>query len=171
MKTIKKAAKVWYLELMNPKATLPSDKDLRIEKQENIDLHDYREKYKLIGGPWNWANRLILPEAELEAILKDPANRIYYLYYKGRFSGYFELDTHDSNNIEVVYFGLAPGFIGKGFGKKMMQALIALAGEQKAKRLWLHTCEFDSPRALEFYQKSGFKIYKETIEDQVIIIN
>ena len=170
MKTIKKAAKVWYLELMNPKAVLPADKDLQIVKQENIDLQDYREKYKLIGGPWDWANRLILSEAELKEILKDPANQIYYLYYKGRFSGYFELDAHTSNNMEVVYFGLAPDSIGKGLGRKMMQALIALAGEQKAKRLWLHTCEFDSPRALDFYLKSGFKIFKETVEDQIIII-
>jgi hypothetical protein len=30
--------------------------------------------------------------------------------------------------------------------------------------VWVHTCHFDDPRALAFYQRSGFRPYKCAIE-------
>jgi hypothetical protein len=29
-------------------------------------------------------------------------------------------------------------------------------------RLWLHTCDFDSPAALPFYKKAGFRVFEES---------
>jgi hypothetical protein len=31
-------------------------------------------------------------------------------------AGHFELNTDSEFNVEIAYFGLAPKFIGKGFG-------------------------------------------------------
>ena len=168
MKIIYKPAKVWYLELKNPNTDYQLNPDFKVEKQFPVDTSNYRKIYKEVGGPWDWANRLVMPESELQAVLSDPKNEIYYCYYKGDFAGYFELDTH-TQDFELVYFGLSPNFIGKGLGKEMMQSVIKVAQGQNAPRLWLHTCEFDSPQALNFYLKSGFSIYDEKIEDQTII--
>ena len=106
---------------------------------------------------------------DLQKLLDDENNEIYYAFYQGKFCGYFELDCH-SPDIELVYFGLKPDFIGKGLGKQLMQAVFRATAAHNYKRLWLHTCEFDSPQALDFYLKSGFHIFDEKVEDQTIII-
>jgi GNAT superfamily N-acetyltransferase len=168
MKIIYKPAKVWYLEIKDPKTNHESNPDFSVEKQFPVDIANYRAIYKEVGGPWDWANRLVIPESELQSVLNDSKNEIYYCYYKNQFAGYFEIDTH-SHDFELVYFGLSPKFIGKGLGKQMIQSVIKIAQVQNAPRLWLHTCEFDSPQALKFYLKSGFTIYDEKIENQTII--
>ena len=169
MQTIRKPAKVWYLELKHPKADGPHSADFRFEKVFPVEQKNYRAIYKEVGGPWDWSNRLAITEAELQAVLSDPKNSIYYCYYKEEFAGYFELDTH-TQDFELVYFALSPKFIGKGLGRQMMQSVIETAEKANAPRLWLHTCEFDSLQALAFYLKSGFSVYNETIEDQLIIV-
>jgi len=168
MKVIHKPAKVWYLELKPQNIKGADSSDFSIKKIFPVDVNNYKNIYKEVGGPWDWANRLAMTDDKLQAILKDEKNEIYYCYYKGTFAGYFEIDTH-TNDIELVYFGLSPKFIGKGLGKQMMQSVISKANQANAPRLWLHTCEFDAPQALKFYLKSGFSIYNERIEDQTII--
>ena len=59
-----------------------------------------------------------------------------------------------------------PEYLGKGLGRFLMNEAILAAKLLNADRIWLHTCEFDSPKALDFYQKNGFEIYKETVEDE-----
>ena len=168
MKIRHKAAKVWYLEIRNPKTRVIEDPDFKILKQFPVEFEQYRKIYTEVGGQWNWANRLILNYIELKSILDDPENEIYYCYYKGAFVGYFELDLH-KEDVELVYFGLSPNYIGKGLGNIMIQGVIRKVQQLNSPRLWLHTCEFDSPQALSFYIKSGFVVFNEKIETQVII--
>jgi len=168
MNIIYKKAKVWYLEIRNPQKQEVSKVDLKIEKQFPVALKYYKEVYKKVGEPWDWSNRLVMDEKKLRILLDDSKNEIYYAYFEGKLAGYFELDTHH-DDMELVYFGLTPPFIGKGLGKAMMQQILEIVNRREATRLWLHTCEIDSPQALKFYQKSGFKIYDEKIENQTII--
>ena len=168
MKIIYKPAKVWYLEIKNPNTKLKPSPDFKVEKQFPVDLANYRDVYREVGEPWDWANRLTMDENDLRTHLNDSKNEIYYAYYQDEFCGYFELDCH-KQDIELVYFGLSPKFIGKGLGKLLMQAVFQEAASHNCPRIWLHTCEFDSPQALKFYLNSGFRIYDEKIEDQTII--
>ena len=39
-----------------------------------------------------------------------------------------------------------------------------IAWSHPIKRLWLHTCTFDHPAALAFYQRSGFRPFRRQIE-------
>ena len=41
-------------------------------------------------------------------------------------------------------------------------SVVAGPDAQPTKRLWLHTCDFDSPAALPFYKKAGFRVFEET---------
>lgn len=168
MKISYKPAKVWYLELLNPKAKDLKKEGFRIEIQKRINIHEYKQRYREVGETWDWANRLVMDENLLQAHLDDAKNEIYYAYYQDEFCGYFELDCHQQD-IELVYFGLSPKFIGKGLGKLLMQAVFQKAASHNCPRLWLHTCELDSPQALEFYLKNGFLIFDEKFEDQTII--
>ena len=64
-------------------------------------------------------------------------------------------------SVEIVYFGLAPAFIGKGFGGYLLScALKAAWAIPGAKRVWLHTCTLDHPNAIKNYEARGLTMYK-----------
>jgi GNAT superfamily N-acetyltransferase len=74
--------------------------------------------------------------------------------------GYFELEQQTQGNVEVAYFGLLPQFVGKGLGGQLLTAAVSRAWELGARRVWVHTCDLDHPRALENYQARGFRVFK-----------
>jgi hypothetical protein len=45
-----------------------------------------------------------------------------------------------------------------------MQNGLELAWKKSIKRLWVHTCTIDHPRALQFYMRSGFAPFKRQLE-------
>jgi GNAT superfamily N-acetyltransferase len=45
-----------------------------------------------------------------------------------------------------------------------MRHALTLAWSRPIKRLWLHTCSFDHPAALPFYQRAGFHPFRRQIE-------
>ena len=64
-------------------------------------------------------------------------------------------------NVEIVYLGLLREFIGAGLGGMLLTGAIARAFEMGARRVWVHTCTLDDPRALAFYQSQGLRLYDE----------
>ena len=74
-------------------------------------------------------------------------------------AGFFELDAAAPSETELAYFGLAPEFIGCGFGPYLLQAAIDRAWSRPIERFWVHTCTFDHPKALGVYQRAGFVVY------------
>jgi GNAT superfamily N-acetyltransferase len=81
------------------------------------------------------------------------------LWADGVPAGYVELDRREPPGVEIGYFGLMPEFIGQGLGAFLLDWAIRHAWRARPRRLWLHTCDLDHPRALAFYQKLGFRIY------------
>ena len=51
-------------------------------------------------------------------------------------------------------------FIGQGLGRYFIQWAVDKAWSYGPRRLWLHTCTLDHPRALPNYLKAGFAIYQ-----------
>ena len=82
--------------------------------------------------------------------------------------GFAELYRHAEDNIEIRYFGLFPEFTGQGLGQGLLSHVIAEARRRLPPEctLWLTTCEWDSPAALPFYQRMGFRIVSEDIKQQ-----
>jgi len=78
------------------------------------------------------------------------------LYSGGVPAGYTEIDRSDFENVEIKYFGLTPDFIGHGLGWYFLNWAIDKAWDGGSKRVWVHTCDLDHPRALPNYQKAGF---------------
>ena len=76
--------------------------------------------------------------------------------------------AYSENSVEIVYFGLLPYFVGRGWGRWALEQAIAKAWDMPADRLWVHTCDLDHPRALGNYQARGFQIYKvETVIQEI----
>jgi len=75
--------------------------------------------------------------------------------------GYFELEAQLSGNVEIVYFGLLPEYIGKGLGGTLLSAAVdrawAFSGTE---RVWVHTCTHDHKNALDNYRARGFELFR-----------
>lgn len=152
------------LEKPPARPTRPLQAGTTIERLENPDLGEYRALFRAIGEEWMWFSRLVMPDAELGAILSHPDVYVYALTEGGRRIGLLELDFRTEGECELAFFGLVPDAIGQGAGRILMDAAIDKAWEKPIKRFWVHTCHFDHPGALSFYQRSGFRPYAFMVE-------
>jgi GNAT superfamily N-acetyltransferase len=108
-----------------------------------------------IGTPWLWSRAAHSPALDL-------ANTYSAVDDKGRQVGLVEF-SETSTDMEIVYFGLVPMATGAGLGRRLMAAALDVAW-RTADRVWLHTCSFDHPGALRFYQSCGFVPYASGFE-------
>lgn len=128
------------------------------------DIEAYRMLFRLVGEDWLWFSRLIMPDAKLAEILNDPKIDIFVLRDGSRDVGILELDYRTGGECEIAFLGLAAGAVGKGLGRKLMAAAIDMAWSKPIQRLWLHTCTYDHPSALAFYQRAGFVPFSREVE-------
>ncbi len=152
---------VTYLEMrkkpLNLKINTPTD--TLIIRAVNPTIHFYRYLYNTVGKEWKWYERNLLDDETLKLQIQDKNVEIYVLYVDGVPAGYSELDFSNEES-NLVYFGLIPEFIGKGYGKYFLNWTIEKAWMANPQRLWLHTCTLDAPNALDLYKKLGFVPYK-----------
>lgn len=143
---------------------LPPANGLRVERWPTPAVDEYRDLYRRVGEEWLWVSRLVMPDAELEAILTDPLIEIYVLTDGERRLGLLELDFREEGECEIAFFGVVTEAIGNGSGRILMNAAIENAWSRPIRRFWVHTCNFDHPAALAFYQRSGFAPYAFMVE-------
>jgi GNAT superfamily N-acetyltransferase len=116
--------------------------------------------YTAVGADWWWYSRLPWDRARWLAYLDRSELETWIAYVSGTPAGYFELERQGGGNVELAYFGLLPGFIGKGLGGQLLTAAIARAWDMAARRVWVHTCDLDHPQALTNYRERGFRIVR-----------
>jgi GNAT superfamily N-acetyltransferase len=161
---------VTYLEMTAPPTQPPRPAprpDLEIRRAHSPTVSFYRYLYAAVGEPWTWTVRRCLSDAELAATLDDRRVEVNVLWAAGVPAGYAELDRRAAPDIELAYLGLVPEFIGQGLGAYLLDWAIHHAWRARPRRLWLHTCDLDHPRALDFYQSLGFCIYdrRNTVQE------
>ena len=135
-----------------------------LERIGAAQLDRYLSIYRRIGERWMWFSRLIKPRAEVEAILADANVETWLVRNKGADVGLLELDFRMAGEAELAFFGLDETVVGQGAGRWLMNRALALAWEKPISRFWVHTCTLDHPSAPEFYQRSGFVVFKRGVE-------
>lgn len=154
-----------YVEMTTPEQFKPAFIDAphaRIEQLGRVDVPFYRFLYKAVGDAVRWRDRNFVSDDALAQALA--AAQVFVLYVQGVPAGYAEL-AREGESVEVAFFGLRPEFHGVGFGKHLLSYAVQKAWEMAGvQRVWLHTCNLDSPHALENYLKRGFRFYKEERE-------
>tara|TARA_E500000318_G_scaffold90499_1_gene88435 strand:- start:43 stop:729 length:687 start_codon:yes stop_codon:yes gene_type:complete len=156
-----------FLEMQSPPerapAIIPPGK-VAIVRAENPTLSFYRYLYNTVGEPWLWWQRRLMSDDELAPILAAPETHVFVLYVAGVPAGFAELELSDLEKdgvIDLHYMGLLPEFIGKGFGKYLLNWAIDTAWSLKPTRVTVNTCTLDHPSALGAYQKAGFVVYDQ----------
>src|SRR5689334_18574786 len=155
-----------YLELVDPSQLRPmllAEGSARFVKRAPCSPERYRALYREVGQPWHWRDREAWSDAELATYLARPEIVIWELEVAGESAGYFELRCESDGGVEIVYFGLVARFIGRGLGGAMLTRAVTEAWELGAKRVWLHTCTLDSPRALPNYRARGFREFRREV--------
>lgn len=131
---------------------------------EQLDLVAYRGLFKAVGGPWLWTSRLMMNDAELQATIDDPLIETWVVRQNDMAIGLIELDFRTAEECELVLFGMITEVAGQGLGGPMMALVQSHAFAKQISRLIVHTCTYDAPAALPFYQKAGFTPYRTDVE-------
>ena len=161
------AAIVTSLEMFAPparRADPPGLSGFSLEPIGRDDVARYLAIYRVLGERWMWFSRLVKPVAEIEAILADPAVEFFAVRADGRDVGLLELDFRVAGEGELSFFGLDETVLGRGAGRWLMNRALERAWTQPISRFWVHTCTLDHQSAPEFYQRSGFTVFKRSVE-------
>ena len=157
----------YYLEMTSPDDLneKPAPADLDDIEAEIKEFRFNRYHYQLVGEPWSWTDKLSLPDDVWQQYAESESLRTWVAYSKGSIAGYYELQQQENDNVEIVYFGLAPKFTGKGFGGYLLSHAIESAWSWgNTKRVWVHTCTLDHDAALPNYQARGMTVYRTETE-------
>lgn len=168
----------WYLEQTDPAAIRPSaapGEPVAITRAEVPSPEFNRFLYTTVGGDWQWTDRLGWDRQRWLDLLAQPGYETWVAYVRGTPAGYAELDGTKPGEVELAYFGLLPGFTGRGIGGHLLTVALRRAwdlperwpGAEPTRRVWVHTCTLDGqPAALANYQRRGLAIYRTETRDQ-----
>jgi GNAT superfamily N-acetyltransferase len=121
--------------------------------------------YRAVGGDWYWLDRLDWTLEEWTDWVTTPRYELWTCWVDGVPAGYVELDASATGVVEVAYFGLLPGFAGLGLGGWLLTRAVERAWAiDGTTRVWVHTCELDSPTALANYRSRGFRDRGTSVE-------
>jgi len=147
-----------YLELRQrpPQQDISWPPAVTLRREPPGSLALARALYAAVGRQYHWYDRDAWPDEQLAAYLREPNVEFWVLRESDQPIGYFELGRDAAGSVEIVYFGLVAGAVGKGLGKRLLQAAVDTAFGDGASRVWLHTCTLDHAAALPNYTARGF---------------
>jgi GNAT superfamily N-acetyltransferase len=128
-----------------------------------------RDCYRLVGGPWQWVDRLGWSDRQWQDWVDQPGHELWTLRSRGTLAGYFELVPDGPAEMLLAYFGLVPGFAGRGLGGWLLTAALRRAWELPGtSRVWVHTCDLDGPAALPNYRARGMRELRTWTEHRLV---
>ena len=157
----------WSLEMRSPDQLRTQPCPMATVRVERADIPSpelSRFLYTAAGGQWYWYKRLDWDYARWLAYLDRPVVETLVMYVSGTPAGYIELEAQVDDNVEIVYFGLLPRFIGQRLGGYLLSTGVQRAWDQGALRVWVHTCSLDGAHALANYTARGFRVYRQSVE-------
>jgi ribosomal protein S18 acetylase RimI-like enzyme len=161
----------YHLEMTDPRALRPAGappEELELVKAEIPCPELNRFLYTAVGAGWYWTDRLPWSHQRWLEYLDRPELETWVAYLRGTPAGYFELERQPRGAVEIAYFGLLPGFTGRGLGGHLLTAAIRRGFELGASRVWVHTCTLDHPAALGNYRARGLRVFKEVVSSKML---
>lgn len=155
---------IFYLEMHDENELIAKTKvpELQIVEAEIKQFQVNRMLYQLVGGDYQWTDKLDYDNQQWAEYVNRDTLRTWVAYVKGSVAGYFELDFCNDGAVEVAYFGLAPGFIGRGYGGYLLSYAIEVAWSlPTTQQINVNTCSLDHSNALKNYMARGFSIVRK----------
>jgi GNAT superfamily N-acetyltransferase len=160
-----------YLEQGSPEEVRPAREPadpVNVVRVEQPSPEFARFLYGTVGGDWHWTDRLPWSREIWLEYLSRPLVETWVAWVHGAPAGYVELAGSSTGEVEIAYFGLLPGFLGRGLGGHLLTVGLRLAWTMAARwpdvpavsRVWVHTCTLDGPAAAANYQARGMVPYR-----------
>jgi GNAT superfamily N-acetyltransferase len=152
-----------YLEMRDPgelQSARSDDPRICLGRQGDCSVSFFRYLYAEVGRRYRWVDRLPWTDEQIRAYLQSPEISLWLMTYDDAPAGYFELRRCEDGSVEIAYFGLLPGFLGRGLGKHLLTCATKQAWAMGTNRVWLHTCTLDDKAAMPNYLKRGFRPFK-----------
>jgi GNAT superfamily N-acetyltransferase len=167
---------VTYLQATDPAKLAPPSSPrpaLTLARVVQPDPDLNRRLYSAVGSDWGWTDRLPWSREDWSAWLGGHGRETWLASVDGETAGYAELAGEPrtdgaGTDVEIVYLGLLPAFTRRGLGGHVLADVLTQAWSlperwselEPARRVWLHTCSLDSPRALANYRARGLEVYR-----------
>ncbi len=139
-----------------------------VERMQHCSVPEYRRLYRDVGSAWHWHDRDAWSDERLASHLGRSDVSIHVLRVAGEVAGYFELERHAGDDVELMYFGLIERFFGRGLGAHLLTVAVEEAWRSGATCVSLNTCTLDHPGALANYVARGFAPYREENYEAVL---
>lgn len=138
----------------------------RVDPADGVPGAVNKRFYTEVGRGWAWRDRLVWTDAQWADYAEPDELTTWIAKLNGEEVGYAELQREADGDVQLVYFGLLPEFIGKGLGGAFLSRIVEIAwATPGTRRVWLHTCTGDHPGAKANYESRGFVVYDEQAAD------
>ena len=147
-----------------------NERDLKIksEKSFKIILNDKKNYeinkffYKQIGKDHFWRDRLVWTDKQWLKYSINPFLDTWILKdKKNDLIGFYEIEKHLNKEFELINMGILSEYRSKGYGSLLLTHVLKHSYDNKAKKVWVHTCSLDHKFVLANYLSKGFKVFKK----------
>ena len=164
---------VTYLEMTERPGydwpSLPVGHTAALLKADDPPVWYFRALYDAVGRDYSWEDMPKKPDSEIAGWLDAPTMHLWSLIDRGWPQGFFMLDEAQKDETDLAYFGLVPESVGSGLGSWLLRTAILTAWKRQGiARLTVNTCTLDHPRALQTYQKAGFRAVRREERSRVL---
>jgi len=154
--------RVWYLELDELRPAAPPPAGVRVERSQTPFGPLNRFFYVEVGRDFHWVDRLGWTAERWQA--HAGTVETWLAHDRGTPAGYAELSRTDGA-VDVASLGLLAPFRGRGIGGALLTRVVERALELE-ERVTVNTCELDGPHARRNYERRGFRVVREVIEQR-----
>ena len=127
---------------------------MTIEKANSADNEILTEITKKSKAYWGYSEEQILQWNSNLTISIDyiEKNDVFKLVSQNKIIGYYSYIKEENHKVQLDNLFVLPEYIGKGFGKYLMNDFLERMQNSKCKKIILDS----EPNAEKFYQKMGF---------------
>lgn len=154
---------IYYLEMKSVSSLRGrlESKGLEIRECEIGQFQVNKFLYQFVGADWDWVEKLTWKDERWRDYAESDDLRTWIAHFGGSIAGYYELQKQNGGDVEIAYLGMAPKFVGQGFGGYLLTHALTSAWRWRGtRRVWVHTCTLDHPGALHNYEARGMTVYR-----------
>ena len=108
--------------------------------------------YKQIGKDHFWRDRLVWTDKQWLKYSSNPLLETWILKNnRNDLIGYYEIEKHNNKQFELINMGILSDYRSKGFGSLLLNHVLKQSYNNKAEKVWVHTCSLDHKFALANY--------------------
>ena len=162
--TTRHPTRVWYLEMA-------SAGDLRRRDGPGTVIRSgvplgalNRFFYAEVGRDFHWIDRLGWTAEDWQAWAER--TELWLVHDRGTPAGYAELEPRGDGSVDVAFFGVLAPFRGRGLGGQLLTRAVERAWELGPERVTVNTCELDGLYARAHYERRGFTVVREAVEQR-----